>query len=698
MRSKVKKINCRIIAAFILCFLFQSIANTAFCQDDESINIEQQLENITEAADDLETEDDSYLQSLHHFLKEPVNLNYADAGLLEQLHLLSPVQIANLLSYRKIFGLFINMYELQAIPGWSVNLIRKLRPYISVSEKIDLYSSMQGRLKSGITTLLIRGSQVLEKSKGYLLDSSNSTNFYQGSPQKLLIRYKYIFKNQLQYGFTAEKDAGEQFFKGSQRNGFDFYSAHFFVRNLGVIKSFALGDFAVNLGQGLIQWQSLAFNKGADIINVKRQSDVLRPYNSAGEIIFNRGAGLTVKKANWESTFFVSYRNLDAGFDVDTLSAEDKITSLHTSGYHRTESEIADKNVQGQFTIGGNFSFTNEKFHAGINAIQYHFDHPIKKPGYLYNKYAVSGSKLGNYSLDYSYTFKNLHIFGEGAVDNYLDKALITGLLISTDSKVDMSFLYRNISKSYQSLYSNAFTENSSAVNERGFYSGITINPTDFLRIDGYADFFHFPWLKYRTDAPTSGNDYMLQSTYKPDKQIEFMIRYKAEMKPINYNPNDLVINPVTGKTKQNLRIQYAYKLDRELTTRSRVELCWFDKKGNAPENGFLIYTDLIYKPLMKKYSGNIRGMYFETDGYNSRLYAFENDVLYGYSIPVFFDKGFRYYININYDFNEQLSGWIRVAQTVYPEKTFYGSGLDLINKSKKTECKVQLLYTFAKN
>ena len=53
-------------------------------------------------------------------------------------------------------------------------------------------------------------------------------------------------------------------------------------------------------------------------------------------------------------------------------------------------------------------------------------------------------------------------------------------------------------------------------------------------------------------------------------------------------------------------------------------------------ENGFLIYTDVLYKPMFKAFSGNIRLQYFETDGYNSPLYAFESDVLYGYSIPVF--------------------------------------------------------------
>lgn len=50
-------------------------------------------------------------------------------------------------------------------------------------------------------------------------------------------------------------------FKGRQKAGFDFYSVHLFARRLGIIQSLAIGDFTVNLGQGLIQWQSLAFKK-----------------------------------------------------------------------------------------------------------------------------------------------------------------------------------------------------------------------------------------------------------------------------------------------------------------------------------------------------------------------------------------------------------------------------------------------------
>jgi hypothetical protein len=632
---------------------------------------------------------------LNHFLRHPINLNYTDAGVLEQLHLLTPLQISNFFSYRKLLGNFLSIYELQAIPTWDLVIIRRIRPYITVSQKTEVFNSISKRIKNGESSLLIRGTQVIEKSKGYLLDSNDAKNYYQGSAQKLLVRYKYRFGNLLQFGLTAEKDAGEQFFRGAQKYGFDFYSAHFFVRNLGIIKSLAIGDFSVNLGQGLTQWQSLAFNKGADIMNTKRQADKLLPFNSVGEIAFNRGAGITLQRKHWEATALVSYRKLDAGFNVDTLSYEDYVSSLQTSGYHRTANEIKGKGSQGQLTLGGNISYQTERFHLGANAVHYNFQHSITKEDYLYNKYSLSGKRAGNYSIDYSYTFKNFHLYGEAAVDSRMDKAFVNGLLINMDAHVAMSFFYRNISRGYQSLYSNAFTENTYPTNESGLYSGITITPIYSLRIDAYADFYHFPWLKYRTDAPTSGTDYMIQLTYKPNKQVSIYTRFRTESKPINYNPYNLILNPVTARPKQNFRTQFNYKLDNSFTFRSRVELSWFDKKSDAPQNGFLTFVDILYKPMLKAFSGNIRLQYFETDDYDSRIYAFENDVLYGYSIPSFFDKGYRYYINGNYDVSKKLSFWIRFAQTIYSNKNTIGSGLDLIYGNKKSEVKMQMIYRF---
>ncbi|MEP6701071.1 MAG: helix-hairpin-helix domain-containing protein, partial [Bacteroidota bacterium] len=518
---------------------------------------------------------------------------------------------------------------------------------------------------------------------------------YSGSPQKILFRYRYTYKNLLQFGVTGDKDAGEQFGKGAQSKGFDFYSFHFFARKIGIIQSLALGDFSVNMGQGLIQWQGLAFKKSSDVMGVKRQSAVLRPYSSAGEFYFHRGAGLTIKKGRIESTAFVSFRKLGGNFVADTVNNEDFISSFLTSGYHRTPSENADRNNLTQTAFGANIIYRGNRWHVGVNGIYYNFSLPIQKRAEPYNLYAISGNHWYNFSVDYSYTYKNLHFFGEAAADQNLSKAFINGLLISVDPRVDISFVQRTISKSYQSINGNAFTENTYPTNETGFYAGITIRPANAWRLDAYGDIYKFPWLKYLVDAPSNGKDFLAQLTYTPNKQVEIYTRFRNETKQSNQSDNITVTNFLVSIPKQSWRTQVSYKLNSSLALRNRVELLWYDNKGVNKENGFLTFFDFIYKSLLSSYSGVLRLQYFETDGYNSRIYAYENDVLYSYSIPSFSDKGFRYYLTLNYDLTQKISFWLRWAQTIYREKNTIGSGLDEITGNRRTELKLQTRFIF---
>lgn len=683
--------------SFLFIFLLNGI-NITYAQVIDSLGstTEQQLENITENNEDLETEDDSYLQDLVQFQKNLLNLNTADEASLIELKLLSPIQIRNLLAYRELLGKLISIYELQAIPTWDIQTISKLRPYVTVSTVLSLKSTLSQRFRDGEHTLLFRSSQVAEASRGYLIDSSVANNYYMGSPQRLMVRYKYNYKNLLQYGVLGEKDPGEQFFKGGQRKGFDFYTAHLFLRNLGIVKSLALGDYAVNLGQGLTQWQSLAFKKGPDVLTSKRQSAVLRPYSSAGEINFHRGIGVTLGNKNWETTFFASLKRVDANFVVDSSqNYEEFISSLQVSGYHRTKSESADKNIQRQFAFGGNISYTVKNLQFGLNGIQYLFKYPLKKNDLAYNRLALTGKSFGNYSFDYGYTLRNMHFFGEAAVTDKKCLAVVNGLLISTAASIDMSLFYRNISPGYQSLYTNAFTESTFPTNEKGLFAGISIKPNSLWQVSAYTDMYKFPGLRFRVNAPSAGSDYLVQVQYKPNKQFEAYTRFKKESKGINFNPDEVAISPVINQPRQNWRTQVSYKLNTSLTLRNRVEIVWFDKSSGISEQGFMIYQDILYKPQLSPIAGNIRLMYFETDGYNSRVYAFENDVLYSYASPVFYEKGYRYYINLSYDLTQKLKAWVKVAQTYYFDRMSIGSGLDEIPGNHKTEVKLQLLFNF---
>jgi len=654
---------------------------------DIPVSTEQQLENQTDA-DQGETEDDTYLQELEHFRRNPLNINTADADELKKLRIVNDLKNSNLIFYRSRFGKLISIYELQAVPAWDVNTIRKLLPFVTAATPVSLAEEAGKRFTEGDHSLLLRVSQVLEKADGF--NKSTGGTKYLGSPQRIFFRYRYTYKNLLQFGLVGDKDAGEQFLKGKQNKGFDFYSFHLFARKIGIIQALAIGDFSVNMGQGLIQWQGLAFKKSVDVMGVKRQSAVLRPYSSAGEFYFHRGAGITIKKGRIESTAFVSFRKLGGNFVADTVSNEDFISSFLTSGYHRTVSENQDRNNLSQTTIGGNIIYRGNRWQVGVNGIQYNFSLPIEKRNEPYNLYAISGKQWYNFSVDYSYTYKNLHFFGEAATDKNSHKAFINGLLLSVDSRVDISFVQRTINKGYQSINGNAFTENTYPTNETGFYAGITIRPAIGWRFDMYGDIYKFPWLKYLVDAPSNGKDYLAQVTYTPNRQVEIYTRFRNETKQSNQSDNTTATNFLATIPRQSWRTQLMYKINPSIALRNRIELLWYDNNGENRENGFLTFFDFIYKPMMKPISGVLRLQYFETDGYDSRIYAYENDVLYSYSIPAFSDKGFRYYLTMNYDLSKKVSFWLRWAQTIYKNRNTVGSGLDEIQGNRRTELKLQ--------
>ena len=650
-------------------------------------SVEQQLENLTDL-EQTETEDDSYLQQLELYRRNPISINTAEPSELRELRILTDLQIMNFISYRRIFGNFLSIYELQAIPTWDVNTLKKISPFLTVASTESLTDDFVKRFNHGRHSLLVRFTQILEPSEGFK-DTVPETK-YLGSPQRYFFRYRYTFKNVLQFGLVGDKDAGEQFFNGAQHLGFDFYSFHLFARNVGIIKQLAIGDFTVNMGQGLIHWQSLAFKKSVDISGVKRQSTVLRPYNSAGEFTFNRGAGITIRKGNIDVTVFGSVRKLDANRVSDTVTYEDYVSSFLTSGYHRTQSEIADRHSLRQVSYGGTIKYLGNRWQVGVNAVGYQFSEPVKKSAETYNIFALSGSNWYNMSVDYNYTYKNFHFFGEAAADKNFNKAFLNGVLISVDPRVDISMVHRAIEKDYQSVNGDAFTENIYPNNERGFYSGITIRPTTAFRLDAYADIYKFPWLKSNVDAPSYGKDYLVQLTYVPNKQLEVYTRFKNERKQNNQPDNNTVTNYLDNFPRQNWRVQAGYKVTNAIALRSRAEVIWYDGKGKNAEQGFLSFFDFIYRPLTKPFSGVVRLQYFETDGYDSRLYAYENDILYSYSIPTFYDEGYRYYIMVNYDLNSRVSLWLRLGQYSYRNKNIIGSGADAIEGNTKTELKIQ--------
>ena len=115
----------------------------------------------------------------------------------------------------------------------------------------------------------------------------------------------------------------------------------------------------------------------------------------------------------------------------------------------------------------------------------------------------------------------------------------------------------------------------------------------------------------------------------------------------------------------------------------------------NSDSQGFFICQDVAYKPEGKPYSISFRYAIFDTDDYYSRIYAYENDVLYSFSVPSLYDKGMRIYLLGHVKLFNSLSLYARIGRTIYSNKDEISSGPTLIKSNHKTDLKVEAIWKF---
>ncbi len=680
-----------------------------FSQETEELKnqiIEQRVEYLIENDESNETDYTNIFEQLNTYYEKPLNLNSASATELNELSLLNDIQINNLLSHIKTNGKLMTLEELQTIQGFDLATIRMISPFVRVSFDVNNPQlSLKELINNGNNSVFFRMEQVLEEKKGYsettdsaMLASPNSR--YLGDKNKYYTRYNYTYGNHISFGITAEKDAGEEFFKGSQTKGFDYYSAHFFLRNQGKIKQLALGDYQAQFGQGLTFWSGMAFGKSADIMLVKRSAVGLKPYKSADENLFLRGAGIALNFDEIEVTSFFSSNRIDGNIDVadSTSTTEDEfsITSIQNTGFHRTKNEIEDKDAIIKNTMGGHISYKTRTLNVGVTGVYDEIDAVFKPSLDVYNQFRNSSSQQTNLGVDYNWVYKNYNFFGEFSKSINGGTAWVSGALINLTGNLSLSVLYRDYARNFHPIYSVGIGENTTNENERGIYIGFSALLSSKFTLSAYFDQYVFPWLKYQTNAPSSGFQYLAQLTYKPSKKIEMYVRVR-DRNSMKNTPIDLEdgIDFISPQSQTNYRYNLSYSISPSLKLKNRVELTNVDITGAPFETGFLIYQDVVYQKLNSPIQISFRYGIFQTDSYTSRIYAYENDVLYAYSIPAYYNKGTRTYLTLRYKFNKGIDLWLRYGITYYENADVISSGLEKINGNTKSDVKIQLRYKF---
>ena len=701
----MSRINKQIKYLFIVILIF--ICKPIFSQEnviDKDKIIENFIERINMSTDQ-EYDYTILVEDLNYFWENPLNLNTASKEDLEKLRLLSDYQIQSIQSYIKEYGKINTIYELQLINGFTPDIIENILPFVTVlPDEAQLSYSPKKALLYGKHEVFLRGQQIIEKQKGYtsisdsaLAKSPNSR--YLGSPQKLYAKYQYNYKNKVSWGITASKDAGEEFFKGSNKKGFDFYSAHLFIKDLKFVRKVALGDYHVAFGQGLIICSNWISGKSSYVLSIGDIGQGLAKYASTGSGIFFRGAGSTVRIKDIDITAFYSQKKTDANLKkVDTLIEESRdefeTTSVLVGTLHTTPSELENRNKLEEKVMGGNISFSKNFYHIGASFVHYEFTPGLAKSTRIYNKYDFYGNKNTDYSIDYKFILKNINFFGEAAMSENNGKAFVNGMVITPVSAISFSMLHRYYSPDYQAYYGNSFSVSGNQ-NEKGFFIGTEFSPYKRWSISAYYDVYAFPWIKSSASSPSKGLDYFAQTTYTPSHRVEMYFRIRHQLKEENNSAEVSPIKVIGNVESTRLRYNLTISASDELQLKNRIEYIYYKETGKVSEKGFLIYQDINYSPEKLPFSASLRYGIFDTDTYNASIYAFESDVLYSMSTPAYYSKGTRFYLLLKYNIRKGIDIWLRYAQTYYSNKQVISSGLSEIQGNTKSEIKAMVRFQF---
>lgn len=674
----------------VLLFCYQLPFFAKAQSDEEQLKkLEKYLENTYETVDynDL-------IDQINYSSTNKINLNKVTPFELLSLNFLTPFQVRAIIKHRIEYGDFVSPLELQTIDEIPNEILKLLIPLVSITETNFEFKKMGHYFKKSDKDLIGLFSSSRPLSKGYETLTADSNLYFPGSPYRYQIRFKANYNNSLLYGFNAEKDEGENFFTQSNRMGFDYYSAHFFISKKGFVRKIALGDFQASFGQGLTIASGLGFGKSALVMNVKRPNIGLRPYRAFNENEFLRGGGITLGFKKFESTTFISRNKIDG--NIDTIATENGFetisTSFATDGFHRTKLEISkEKNIT-KTLAGQNFTYQGKNLSLGLTAIFNSFDKPMQLDDRIYNRYYFSGTQFYKTGLNFNYYLKNINLFGEATTGTNKSNGYIAGAYISIGKAIDLVIANRYYSKQFIWYNTNAFSENSNPNNERGTYVGFTCNFSKKLTFSGFLDAYKLPWYSFSTDGQGKGIDYLSELNYRPGKTSLFYLRLRTKQELINLESENF--NILNWYEKTNFRIHTEFKILPSIVLKTRLEFSRYITPQGKIESGNLSYADFVYRKFRSPVSITSRIAFFNVSDFNGRIYAVENDVLYSWSVPGFSGSGTKFYLLGKYHFKNMMIQ-CRYAFTNYYDRKTIGSGYTLINANKLHEINLLISYGF---
>jgi hypothetical protein len=610
--------------SIIITFLFATLP--AFSQEIK------QSERITATAEELAANEndpgavDMFSDLLYELSENPVKINSGDENEISRLFFLTDFQVKVLADYIRTTGRVLSPFEIANIPGFDREVVEMLIPLIT----------FQSNFKTFRDSLRFRQTILAN----HLIKTNVHDSSIVGSPCKNLIKYKFTSAS-LSGGFVAEKDPGEKFISGKPPLP-DFLSGFLSFEGPNFVKHIIIGDYSVRFGQGT--GINTGMNTGLSLTTPGFLSgrNEIKPYTSVDENNFLRGIAAELSLKNFELSLFYSKNKIDATLNETSDSLGRSIKAFYKTGLHNTGGSVSKKDVVNETNLGINLSYNFRNARAGVIWTETGFSLPVNPmltdPA---DKYDFRGQKNSLYTIYYNALFKRFIFFGEFSNSGSRKNAFVQGVSIRPADRMNLNFLYSSCSRDFVSFHGSGPAGGAAAGNGYGMFGNFTIEAARYLFISGGCEMKYFSWLRYRCSSPSMAKRTELRIRYIPSGKLTFEALYNFRLQVIDNN----VENKIPGQNEiitRSIRGSMKYSPTDYFTIILRADY----KTVNHPESsGVSLLQDINLRMKTLPVSIWMRYCIFNTGGFESCIYTWENDLQNGFSVPGLYGIGSRVYI-----------------------------------------------------
>ncbi|MFH0840978.1 MAG: hypothetical protein V1903_00015, partial [Bacteroidota bacterium] len=331
--------------------------------------------------------------------------------------------------------------------------------------------------------------------------------------------------------------------------------------------------------------------------------------------------------------------------------SSESVIAFYTSGLHSTISSIKKKDSLTDMVYGINISYSRSNFRAGTTWSQEWFSLPFQivndDPAKIFN---FSGKSNSVYSFYYNTLLGRMLLFGEVSVNESLKIAIIQGLTLRPSNRLSINLLFRHYDNGFISLHGKGPGSTSSSGSENSVTGNFLFEAAKHFFISGGCQLREYPWLRYRNSSPSYYIRKELRGRYVPTEKFLAEAACNFTLTTSDDNSTNLIprIEELTARTFSSI---FRYSLTDELTLGTRFYYKYAEESG---EKGVAMLQDITYRFGNCPLTVWARFCLFNSNSWDTRIYIYENDLLYSFSVPPLYGNGSRNYMMLSWKIKER--------------------------------------------